>query len=54
MGLGWITMIFGAAFALHQEMHACRLYYPHITQEQAFQLSMRPFGCVPHHVRKGR
>lgn len=47
MGFGWITMLFGAAFALHQEIHACRIAHPHITEQKAFELSVRPFGCVP-------
>lgn len=54
MGIGWITMIFGAAFALHQQMDACRRHYPGITEQRAFELSVRPHGCVPPRYKKRR
>ena len=44
---GIISMIFGAGFALYTEMNACKAYHPGITEQQAFELSVRPQGCVP-------
>jgi hypothetical protein len=44
--LGIISMLFGAGFALHQEMQNCKLIHPRMTDRQAFELSIRPQGCV--------
>jgi hypothetical protein len=50
---GIVTMLIGAAFALNQEVNACKLYYPGITEQRALELSTRTYGCVPK-VSKGQ
>lgn len=47
--IGIISMLFGAAFALHQEIQTCKLAHPGISEQQAFELSVRPQGCVGKH-----
>lgn len=49
--LGFIAMLIGASVALTQEVEACKRLYPGISDQAAFELSVRPQGCIP---RPGR
>lgn len=42
-------MLFGAGFALVQEIDRCKLAHPGMSDKQAFELSVRPQGCVRRH-----
>ena len=45
--LGAIFMFIGASVALAREVHACKIIHPGISDQLAFELSVRPQGCVP-------
>ena len=39
-------MLIGVGFAMHQEAAACKRMHPYISDQAAFELSMRPQGCI--------